>query len=341
MRSFGCFSLFLLSITAVGQIPPSRCDAINGPFTACTFLTLADNSTGKSGPAPAGTIPYSALPAGNAGKAPVDASAKTASDYVPVEGAPEKHFRWGRALLESFTFLAIEQSYVVPEDYRWVVSENGVPFNHYWRDYKQSLSSQFSSGWNDGDPILFNYVGHPIQGAMTSFIQIQNDPQGEKLEFSNSKPYWWSRFKATLWNAAYSTQWSMGPISEMTVEKYGTKARPPWNRDNTWPCKEKNCYTGVGQVNLVMTPLGGLAWVLAEDLLDKHVVRRVERSTSSRFLVNVTRCGLNPIRSGANILHGKTPWYRASRDPIAFFGSNPLQKVEPPVSRGSGAGQSH
>jgi hypothetical protein len=49
--------------------------------------------------------------------------------------------------------------------------------------------------------------------------------QGENLEFSNSGTYWWSRLKATLWNAAYSTQWSIGPLSELTVEKYGTHSR--------------------------------------------------------------------------------------------------------------------
>lgn len=60
-------------------------------------------------------------------------------------------FHWGRALLELFTFLSIEQAYVVHDDYRWVTSENGVPFNHYWRDYKQSLHTWANSGWDDGD----------------------------------------------------------------------------------------------------------------------------------------------------------------------------------------------
>jgi len=100
----------------------------------------------------------------------------------------------------------------------------------------------------------------------------------------------------------------------MTVEKYGTRARPPWNHDGSWPCHEKNCFTGVGQVDLVITPVGGLGWVLMEDLLDKHIARRVESATRNRFLVDFTRCALNPIRGGANILHGKRPWYRASRD---------------------------
>src|SRR2546426_10273562 len=86
-----------------------------------------------------------------------------------------------------------------------------------------------------------------------------------KLEFSNTKAYWRSRFKATLWNAAYSTQWNIGPLSEMTFEKYGTRTRPPWNQNGTWPCKTRNCFTGVGQVDLVITPVGGLGWLLAED----------------------------------------------------------------------------
>jgi len=67
---------------------------------------------------------------------------------------PEKpRFHWGRALTESFTFLVIEQAYVVHTDFRWVVSENGIPFNHFWRDYKQSLSEWTQSGWDDGDPV--------------------------------------------------------------------------------------------------------------------------------------------------------------------------------------------
>lgn len=223
-------------------------------------------------------------------------------------------FHWRRALFESFTFLTIEQAYVVRDDFRWVTVENGIPLNHYWRDYKQSLSTWVHSGWDDGDPVLYSYVGHPIQGALTEFIQIQNDPNGEKLEISNSKEYWHSRLKAFLWNAVYSTQWNIGPLSELTVEKYGTKSRPPWNQDGSWPCTHKPCISGVGQVDLVMTPVGGTAWLLAEDFLDKQIVRRLEGETRNVFLIDVARCALNPIRGGANILHGHRPWYRASRD---------------------------
>ena len=247
---------------------------------------------------------------------------------IAVASTPpaKEGFHWGRALFESFTFLSIEQAYVVHEDYRWVVIENGVPFNHYWRDYKQSLSSWVHAGWNDGDPSLYSYVGHPIQGAMTEFIQIQNDPRGATLELSNSRAYWHSRFRAFLWNAVYSTQWNIGPLSELTVEKYGTKARPPWNQDGSWPCTHKPCFNGVGQVDLVMTPIGGTGWVLAEDFLDKSIARRVEGSTRNHFLIDLTRCALNPIRGGANILHGHRPWYRASRDASQVYFSHQYRK---------------
>jgi len=223
-------------------------------------------------------------------------------------------FHWRRALTESFTFLLIEQAYVVHTDFRWVVSENGIAFNHYWRDYKQSLSEWTQSGWNDGDPDWFGYIGHPIQGALTGFIQIQNDPRSERLEFSNTKAYWSSRLKAGLWNAAYSTQWNLGPLSEVTVEKYGSKDRLPWNQNGSFPCTTKNCFTGVGQIDIVMTPLGGMGWLIGEDILDRKLVRRVEATTRNRLLIDTARVALNPIRAGANMLHGEHPWYRASRD---------------------------
>lgn len=220
-------------------------------------------------------------------------------------------FHWRRALEESATFLVIEQAWVVHTDFRWVVSENGIPFNHYWRDYKQSLSTWWNAGWSAGENPMYNYVGHPIQGGITSYIEIQNDPKSRTLEFSKSKAYWRSRFKATIWNTVYSTQWSIGPISEMTVEKYGSEDRQPWNANGTYPCDTKTCYWGVGKVNLVMTPVGGLGWVIAEDWMDKNIVRRAERSSSNRLVVDTVRCTFNPIRAGANILHGNRPWFRA------------------------------
>jgi hypothetical protein len=294
-----------LSTAALCQLPSSRCNDLNISMAQCPYLVSSARSGANS-----------------------DATSFiTSKKFFQAPQPKHKGFRWGRALFESFMFLSIEQAYTVHMDYHWVTVENGVPFNHYWQDYTHSLATWAHSGWNDGDPALYNYVGHPIQGALTSFIQIQNDPQGETLEFSNTREYWWSRFKATMWNAAYSTQWSIGPLSEMTVEKYGTEVRSPWNEDGSWPCTHPgHCLTGVGQVNLVITPVGGFGWMLGEDLLDRYVARRVEGSTRNSFLIGFTRCALNPIRGGANILHGKPPWHRASRDAHQIYMSNQARK---------------
>ena len=40
----------------------------------------------------------------------------------------------------------------------------------------------------------------------------------------------------------------------------------------------------------------------------------MEGATDNHILIDTVRCALNPIRGGAYILHGKPPWYRASRD---------------------------
>lgn len=304
MRWLLLFLASVLSVPAVafGQLPSSQCDSQRS-LADCSALTPAQPPTGD-------TLILNLLD--NSGSNP---NAPRAGDVTsPTPDVPERErFHWRRALTESATFLVIEQAYVVHSDFGWVVSENGVPFNHYWRDYTQSLSKWTQSGWNDGDPNWYGYVGHPIQGALTGFIQIQNDPASQGLVFSRTKAYWWSRFKAFLWNAAYSTQWNLGPVSEVTVEKYGTKDRAPWNYNGTYPCTH-HCLTGVGQIDIVMTPLGGTGWLIGEDFLDEKVIRRVEGATQNRLVIDTVRSALNPIRGGANILHGKYPWYRASRD---------------------------
>lgn len=312
------FIILLLLVPKVshGQLPSSRCDSTAGPLADCIFLTrtefLQEEESGFASKAE--SISRIALSSETSQSTLRDDT--DFGDSTPVAVSAENEgFHWRQALTESFTFLVIEQAYVVHTDFNWVVIENGIPFNHYWRDYTQSLSTWWHAGWSAGEDPLYNYVGHPIQGALTSYIEIQNDPKNEKLEFGRTRAYWLSRLKATLWNTVYSTQWSIGPLSEMTVEKYGTKSRPPWNANGSFPCDTNTCYSGVGKVNLVMTPVGGFGWLLTEDILDKKIAEElVETRTSNRFLVDSVRCALNPIRAGANILHGYHPWYRVSRD---------------------------
>src|SRR5258708_24599772 len=308
----------ILIAMAFGQASNPRCDA-NLKACAAAGIEVLSSAEGFSSTS-TDLTDHDLSPGGVAAPSHTNPDPGTAV-YQPAD----KHFHWGRALSESFTFLLIEQAYVIHTDFRWVVSQNGIPFNHYWRDYTESLSQWTHSGWNDGDPDWFGYIGHPIQGALTGFIQIQNDPKSERLEFSGTRAYWKSRLKSMLWNAAYSTQWNLGPLSEPTVEKYGAKDRAPWNQNGSFPCSSKHCYTGVGQIDIVMTPLAGTAWRVRGDFLDTKFVRHVGDTTQALRLVDTVRVALNPLRGGANILHGKHPWYRASRDDrgtLAFTNPN-------------------
>jgi hypothetical protein len=310
-RRSAVLSLILLSTPfCFSQLPSSDCDLSKSTVKDCNSFTPIERTLNEAFTSTGALNPVSTTGGDAEPTRDEPTSADSAYSSAPLQ---REGFHWRRALSESLTFLVIEQAYVIHNDFSWVVSENGVPFNHYWRDYMQSLSAWTHSGWNDGDPNWYGYVGHPIQGALTGFIQIQNDPSSRTVEFSKTKAYWWSRFKAALWNAAYSTQWNLGPLSEVTVEKYGTKDRAPWNYNGSYPCFH-HCLTGVGQIDIVMTPLGGTGWLIGEDFLDKELVRRVENATQNHFLIDTVRCALNPVRGGANILHGESPWYRSSRD---------------------------
>src|SRR5215472_968521 len=170
-----CLSLLCGSPLCIATV--CTCDPIGSPLSECTILTSGEAPSRTSSP----TQPESKT-AEEGARAPNEDPGTPFVSTATAAG-PEG-FHWGRALFESFVFLAIEQANVVHDDYRWVVSENGMPCNHYWRDYKQSLNTWVNAGWDDGDNPLYSYVGHPIQGALTEYIQIQNDPQGATLELA-------------------------------------------------------------------------------------------------------------------------------------------------------------
>jgi hypothetical protein len=50
--------------------------------------------------------------------------------------------------------------------------------------------------------------------------------------------------------------------------------------------------------------------MIAEDALDRTLVRSIETHTTNRLVSYLARGSLNPARSLANILAGKQPWYR-------------------------------
>jgi len=214
-----------------------------------------------------------------------------AAQQTAATGNGHDGFHWSAALKQSLLLLGVQHGYAMTQEK--TRRELRGPF---FKDYFTSVSKL--GGWADGGRFFTNYISHPMQGSITGFIQIQNDPHGIRQKFGKSSGYWTSRLKAMAWSAAYSIQFELGPISQSSIGNVGLHT----SLDGK---KRKMSY-----VDLVVTPTLGTAWVIGEDFLDRFVVRRLEVKISAPFLRNATRMLLNPMRGFANMLRFKTPWYR-------------------------------
>ncbi len=211
------------------------------------------------------------------------------AEDVTALATPKQKFDWKPAVTQAFYFLVIQHSFRFAAEQQTRAGLKG-PF---FKDYARSV--QNLHGWSDGDTFLANYVGHPLMGSVSGFIEVQNDPQYMRVPFGLSRSYWISRLRALAFMAAYSEQFEIGPISEASL---GNVQLVPKAR---------------GFVDHVVTPTVGLVWLAGEDALDRLVVGRVERGKHGRLLIAVLRSGLNPGRSLANVLRMKKPWYRDGR----------------------------
>jgi opacity protein-like surface antigen len=219
------------------------------------------------------------------------ASLSLADDSSPEHGkdAKQEGIRWGSVLWQSGLFLGVEHSFRISTEQGTRDGMSG-PFI---RNYLNSVGNLH--GWADGDPFLVNYVGHPMQGAVTGFIMVQNDPRGATLEYGNNALYWKSRLRAFGWAWAYSALFEIGPLSEASLGRV------------------QSYFPQQGFVDQIVTPVIGTSWLLAEDFLDKYVIKRVEDHTENVFVRMMFRGWLNPSRSMANVMRLKVPWYRDTR----------------------------
>lgn len=214
--------------------------------------------------------------------------------FGPIEPAapgaspaqPEPEFDWDGALTQSFRLLAAEHAFRFAAQ-PGTRARLGGPF---FRDYAESVTA--FHGWRDSDPWIINYIGHPLQGGASAYIQIHNERRGKRLRFGDDG-YWPSRMRALAWNTAFSVQWEIGPLSEASLGNVG-------QRKGTQ-----------GYVDMVMTPVGGFAFNIAEDAVDRWLERF--EAGKSRPAVRFWRITLNPSRSIANLMRGKWPWYRDLR----------------------------
>ena len=234
-----------------------------------------------------------------------DGARQSQSAYQPPP-APQAPpgFQWREAMQQWAMFLAVEHSWRLFQ--QKTRSQLGGPF---LSDYVRSVKGL--GGWWDGDSLRVNYVGHPMQGSISGYIQIQNDPTAHPLEFGSSGAYWRSRSKALLAAAIYSTQFELGPLSEASIGNVGLKPGT------------------MAWVDLLVTPLAGVGIIVAEDAVDRYVIAKAE-PRMGRNKTRLLRIALNPNRSLANVIRFQAPWHRDNRGLV----SSDSRRVQAPEAAG-------
>src|SRR5207302_8435608 len=127
---------------------------------------------------------------------------------------------WRPLLIEASIFIGWQNAANLYSAYwyRWETTHG-----NWWKRYTGSIKGYRLTRWADDNPMLDDYVGHPMMGSITNYLYIQNDPLGKRLEFSNTRPYWQSRIRAMGFSTLYSAEWKLGPIGEAAVGHMGSE----------------------------------------------------------------------------------------------------------------------
>lgn len=203
-------------------------------------------------------------------------------------------FAWSSAFIQSGILLGIQHAFRFTEEK--TRKEVGGQFFHDWGKSVGNLR-----GWNDGGKFFTNYIAHPMQGAVSGMIFVNNSSAARRQTFGWSSRYWTSRMKALVWSFVWSAQFELGPISESSLGNVGQHL--------TAEGKSKMTY-----VDLVITPTAGTGMLVAEDVVDRYVLKNwIEKGSGNRMWVRILRTLFTPMKSFSNVLRWKPPWYRDYR----------------------------
>jgi hypothetical protein len=221
----------------------------------------------------------------------------TACEEGRLRGKPCR-VSWSRVLGESFIFLAAQHGGNIAMDHD---TRDQLTHGDFWAKYEYCVRHYRWSRWKDDDPFGVDYIGHPMMGAVTSSMYEQNDPKQRALMYENSQRYWMGRLRAMAYSAAYSAQWKIGPASEASIGNTGI---------NYYIRARDGVYTNeTGMQDFFFTPIGGLAWNVGEDAIDRFILSRVRRGTRNKWLLLASSLS-TPGKSAANVSRFRAPYYR-------------------------------
>ena len=269
--------------------PEEPCLPDSGPCDAAEIKTLQ---------LPPLSAERAADPLGT-GIAPVTDPAKpdvfSPASYKSIQPVADTHgIHWGPVLAESLFFLGIEHAYrLLDPTQPYTRTALKGPFFRDWFVTVKDLK-----GWTDSDPFIINYIGHPVQGAVSGRILVQNDPRSQYVKPSFESDYRRTCLKAFGWAFLYELQFELGPISEASLGN--SRGTPEYPHPTSY-------------VDIVITPTVGMGWMVGEDFADRYLIKPLEGKLGIRKLNLVIRAFSNPSRTMANILRIKWPWYRDDR----------------------------
>lgn len=213
----------------------------------------------------------------------------TGIGVVPAARNLETGVDWGHLFASSAAFLVVSHSFRCATE-STTQRQFHVPFFPAYANAVGNLH-----GWSDGDPFTVNYIGHPMEGAVSSFLWQHDDRAYRTVEFGRNRRYWKAKLRGMGFAFVYSAQFEIGPLSEASIGHI------------------QNFYPQVGFVDHVVTPTLGTGWAVAEDAIDRKLIQPFEAKFGNSWLRLVARSGLNPARSFANVLGGNLPWHRDDR----------------------------
>lgn len=266
-----------------------------------------------------GTLPFAGNPAltapQDAGSAPPEALAgPLALPVLPRSPeTPASGVEWTALSRSSLRFLGVMHAF------RWATETDTREGNFgLGSGYIRSITNLH--GWADGDPYYVNYLGHPAQGAISARLFLNHDPRYRRTEFGRDPVYWKGKLRATAFSWAFSEQFEIGPLSEASIGRI------------------QSHFPQQGFVDHVVTPTVGLGLSVAEDSIDKYVIKRVEGRIHNKWARLALRTGLNPTRSFANVMDKKAPWHRETRRGIMEYepdlpAARPVLPAEAPKPR--------
>ena len=201
----------------------------------------------------------------------------------------EKGVDWDHLFLSSLAFLTVAHTF------RY--SSEATTRRQFHKPFLAGYAASVSNlhGWADGDPFIVNYVGHPMQGAVSGYMWQHNDRAYRTVEFGRNRRYWKEKMRGMAFAYVYSVQFEIGPISEASIGHI------------------QSFYPQLGFVDHVITPTVGTGWAITEDAIDRMIIQRLEMKVANPWFRLVARGALNPARSFANLMTGNLPWHRDDR----------------------------